>query len=354
LAVHRRRTCWWIACCDQSKYLYSAFLPAAFAFLHRALAIADSDTKTVSYRLDPQYAYEQGKAPRLTGFQATQQIALTLHGTDGVGKTLDRLVQGDAATTATVAFALIDAKAAQASARGGSVTISTRRLVNAGGPYVGRVGRLLGLEIPVFCERHAKVAFNDVLGAVPRSAAVTIWTDPIRLPWSDEERAELSASVEHRRLVDEFPGGVHGRPEGAGESPVVLLIWTYDVEPVEPKYPLEFDPAYGEICLRGMSRMIPALSPYLNRLPRVYVDGGYYTKTRENRLLSGPLPLEGAYMLGALSGYGLMSSNGAADLLADHVAGRRLPAYAPAFALSRYDDPKYRELLEQWGDSGQL
>ena len=135
---------------------------------------------------------------------------------------------------------------------------------------------------------------------------------------------------------------------------MVLLIWTYDIEPVEPKFPLEFDPAYGEICLRGMSRMIPALAPYLNRLPRVYVDGGYYTKTRENRLLSGPLPVEGAYMLGGLSGYGLMSSNGAADLLADHVARRPLPAYAPAFALSRYDDPKYRELLEQWGDSGQL
>src|SRR5207249_2307888 len=84
----------------------------------RSLAIADNDIKTVAYRIDPQYAYEQGKAPRLSGFQAAQQIALTLHGTDGVGKALDTLVQGgDAATTATVAFALLDAKAAQASAR---------------------------------------------------------------------------------------------------------------------------------------------------------------------------------------------------------------------------------------------
>lgn len=83
----------------------------------KALAIADSDTKTVAYRIDPQYAYDPGKAPRLTGFQAAQQIALTLHGTDGIGKALDTLVQGDGATTATVAFALLDAKAAQASAR---------------------------------------------------------------------------------------------------------------------------------------------------------------------------------------------------------------------------------------------
>ncbi|HTO11826.1 MAG TPA: FAD-dependent oxidoreductase, partial [Candidatus Binatia bacterium] len=77
-------------------------------------------------------------------------------------------------------------------------------------------------------------------------------------------------------------------------------------------------------------------------------------RTRENRFLAGPLPVEGAFILGALSGYGLMSSNGAADLLADHVTGRTLPRYAPAFRLERYDDPAYRKLLESWGDDGQL
>jgi uncharacterized protein YggE len=83
----------------------------------KVLAIEDKDTKTVTYRIEPQYAYEQGKAPRLVGFQGNQQIALTLHGTDGVGKALDTLVQDDGATTATVAFTLLDSKAAQAAAR---------------------------------------------------------------------------------------------------------------------------------------------------------------------------------------------------------------------------------------------
>ena len=245
-------------------------------------------------------------------------------------------------------------RSVRVSARGGEMTIATPRFVDAAGPFFAPVARLLGVEVPVFCERHAKVAFNDSLGAMPRSAPMTIWTDPVTLPWSDEERRDLAASAEHKRLVEEFPAGVHGRPEGAGESPVVLLIWTYDIEPVEPAFPIEFDASYGEICLRGMSRMVPALAGYLSRLPRVVVDGGYYTKTRENRFLAGPLPIEGAYVLGALSGYGLMASNGAADLLADHITGRPLPAYAPAFLVSRYDDPAYRERLEQWGDSGQL
>jgi glycine/D-amino acid oxidase-like deaminating enzyme len=245
-------------------------------------------------------------------------------------------------------------RAVEVSGREGKRTISTPRFVNAAGPFVEHVGRLLGIELPVFCERHAKVAFNDVLRAVPREAPMLIWTDPVRLPWSEEERIELARSEAHRHLLDEFPAGVHGRPEGAGDSPVVLLIWTYDVEPVAPTFPIAFDPAYPEIVLRGMSRMIPALAAYLPRLPRCIVDAGYYTKTRENRFLAGPLPVEGAYVIGALSGYGLMAANGAADLLADYISGRPLPRYAPSFRLDRYDDPEYRELLGRWEDSGQI
>jgi glycine/D-amino acid oxidase-like deaminating enzyme len=226
--------------------------------------------------------------------------------------------------------------------------------VNAAGPYVKAVGRLLGVELPVFCERHCKVAFNDTLRAVPREAPMMIWTDPVRLPWTADEREELGESDAIRHLLEELPAGVHGRPEGAGESPVVLGIWTYDIEPVEPDFPIVFDPAYAEIVIRGLSRMIPAMAGYAQRLPRSFVDGGYYTKTEENRFLACPLPVEGAYLLGGLSGYGLMSSNGAADLLADYIAGRPLPAYAGAFHLDRYQDSAYRTLLASWGDSGQL
>ena len=207
----------------------------------------------------------------------------------------------------------------------GTITISTPRFVIAAGPHLKEVGRLIGVELPVFCERHAKVAFTDTLGAVPRHAPMMIWTDPVRLPWSAEERTVLGEAAETRRLLEEMPAGVHGRPEGAGDSPIVLGVWTYDIEPVEPRFPVEFDPSYAEIVVRGLSRMLPAMAGYAERLPRSFVDGGYYTKTEENRLLAGPLPVDGAYVLGGLSGYGLMSSNGAADLLADHITGRTLP-----------------------------
>jgi len=245
-------------------------------------------------------------------------------------------------------------RAVHVNGREGERTIATPRFVNAAGPFLQRVARLLGVELPIFSELHGKVAFDDTREAIPRHAPLLIWTDPVRLPWSDDEREAFAASDAHRHLLEELPGGVHGRPEGAGESRSVLLIWTYDVKPVEPVFPPAFDPAYPEIALRGMTRMIPALEEYLSRLPRAFVDGGYYTKTRENRFLAGPLPVEGAYVVGALSGYGLMAANGAADLVADYITERSLPHYAPAFRLDRYEDPTYRKLLERWGDSGQL
>ena len=231
-------------------------------------------------------------------------------------------------------------------------TIAAPRVVNAAGPFARRLGDMLGVPLPLYCEQHSKIAFADTLGAIPRSAPFLIWTDPVRVAWSDEERAALAES--RPDLLGEFPSGVHGRPEGAGDSPIVLLLWNYHLDPVEPKFPLAFDPAYPELVIRGMARMVPALARYADRLPRAFVDGGYYTKTRENRFLAGPLPVEGAYISGALGGYGLMASNVAGELTATHITGRPLPPYAPAFTLSRYDDPDYRALLETWGDSGQL
>jgi glycine/D-amino acid oxidase-like deaminating enzyme len=232
--------------------------------------------------------------------------------------------------------------------------IATPRFVVAAGPFLPRVARLVGVDLPVYAERHVKIAFSDTLGAVPREGPMLIWTDPVRLPWSDDERDALTASPAHRHLLDEMPAGVHGRPEGAGDSPIVLALWNYDLTPVEPTFPVPIDPTYPEIVIRGWTRMVPALAGYLSHLPKCVVDGGYYLKTRENRFLAGPLPVEGAFVIGALSGYGLMASNGAADLLADYMTGRPLPRYAPAFRLDRYDDPAYQELLAGWGESGQL
>jgi len=100
--------------------------------------------------------------------------------------------------------------------------------------------------------------------------------------------------------------------------------------------------------------MVPAMQAYAGKGGRPVLDGGYYMKTRENRPLIGPLPVEGAYISGAYSGFGVMGSCAGGELVARYVMEQTLPDYAPAFLLTRYEDAEYRALLDRWGDGGQL
>lgn len=237
---------------------------------------------------------------------------------------------------------------------GSGERIQTGAVVNAGGPFVKTLGKLMGVDLPVFSELHEKVIIRDDRHVAPRDTPLLIWIDRQHLPWSDEEREMLSESGETRWLLEELPSGVHGRSEGGPGSNYFLLQWTLDTSPVKPTFPLHFDSRYPELALRGLSTMIPGLAAYFDRLPKAVMDGGYYTKTRENRPLIGPLPVRGAYIIGALSGFGIMASAAGGDLLAAHVTGSDLPSYAPAFRLDRYDDPAYQKLLQNWDSTGQL
>jgi glycine/D-amino acid oxidase-like deaminating enzyme len=229
-------------------------------------------------------------------------------------------------------------------------TIACERLVIAAGPGLPAALRLVGVELPVLLEAHAKMTFSDPLGAVPRSAPFLIWGDAMELPWRDDERAALGADPRTQRLVAPFPGGVHVRPVDGPRGDEAWFIWTYDVEThAEPTWPPTFDPRHGEVLLRGAARMLPRLAAYFGRGVDGVVDGGYYCKTPENRPLVGPLPLDGAFVLGALSGFGIMASHVAAELLAAHVTGAALPDYAAVFLPSRYDDPAYRARVAEWG-----
>ena len=232
-------------------------------------------------------------------------------------------------------------------------TIRSDTVVLSTGPYLKSSAALLGLDLPIVVEKHIKISLADPKGAVPRTAPLIIWTDPTDLPWSSEERTALMESEETRHLAETFPAGVHGRPVGAGDQ--LLMYWTYDCESSStPVYPMEWDPFLPEITLRGMAVLVPGLRQYLDPMPKPYVDGGYYTKTPENRPLIGPLDVPGAFVCSAFSGFGIMASCASGELLAQHVTGSNLPSYAPAFDPARYKDPAYRELVENWDASGQL
>lgn len=294
--------------------------------------------------------------PRRCGWLSAQQLGMYLldqaraHGAQVVrGRVTGVDVQNGRVHSVSIAQE-------DTTAGGTAVTFHTNTFINAAGPLLKQVGQMVGVDLPVFNELHGKIAFEDVLGVVPRDIPLMIWNDPITLPWSDEEREWLAENEETRWLLQPFPAGAHFRPEGGPGAKTLLLLWTYHTAVHdEPTWPHQFDPEYAEVVVRGLTRMVPGLAAYRERMPKPNVDGGYYCKTGENRPLIGPLPVTGAYVIGALSGYGIMACMAAGELLAAHVSGSDLPAYAPDFLLNRYDDPAYQAQLAAWdAAAGQL
>ena len=236
----------------------------------------------------------------------------------------------------------------------GSV-VRTSALVNAAGPLVGEVAAMLGEELPVTSELHLKVAFKEHQRVVPPDAPLLIWSDPQRIGWSPEVAGMLGEDPATRFLLEELPAACHGRPEGPSESPYVLGLWEFRRQVMKPSWPVPLDPLYPEVVMRGMSAMVPGLSVYREGMPASMVDGGYYTKTEENLPLIGPMATGGAFVVGALSGFGVMAAAAAGELVALHVTGAGLPQYASAFHPARYQDPGFLTTLRGVaGDDGQL
>jgi glycine/D-amino acid oxidase-like deaminating enzyme len=233
-------------------------------------------------------------------------------------------------------------------------TISTGRMAIAAGPGLPEVLRMLDLDLPVFLELHAKMRFDDRLGVVPRSAPFTIWNDPVaEIDWTESDRRRFASDPATQWLLERFPGGMHVRPVGNARD--VFLIWTFESSPHEFVWPPAFDANLGDALLQGFANMCPGAKAYLGEGARGVVDGGYYAKTPENRPMVGPLEIDGVFVSGALSGYGIMASPAAGELLATYMTGGSLPRYAAALSPARYGDAVYRRKLEGWdAKAGQL
>ncbi len=232
--------------------------------------------------------------------------------------------------------------------------ISTPAVVNAAGPMSLQLADLVGVELPMHASLHHKVSFRDHLGAFPRDAPMLLWTDPITIDWSEEEKSALAAEG-FDELLGEIATPVFGRPEGGADSPFFEALWNY--RPVvrdRPTWPApEADFMFPEAVMRGMAAMVPSLTRYRDQLPYSVVDGGYAMKTPENLPLIGPAGPDGFYLMTGMSGYGVMICTGAAELVGCHLTGSDLPESADAFLLSRYEDPEYLA-TQNLMDTGEL
>jgi glycine/D-amino acid oxidase-like deaminating enzyme len=221
----------------------------------------------------------------------------------------------------------------------GRSTLQADRLVNAAGPFVQDIARMLGEELPVQCVYQQKIAFADRGGAISRHMPFTIDLDSQQLQWSDEDRELLAADPATRKLVEPMAGGIHCRPDGPVDGAWIKLGWAYNQTPTDPHSVEPIDPHFPDIVLRAASRLHKGLAQYIGKLPRdAHHYGGYYTMTAENWPLIGPMRTPGAYAAAALSGYGSMAACATGSLAAAWVTGTALPEYAHMLSSARHAD----------------
>lgn len=169
--------------------------------------------------------------------------------------------------------------------------ITTPNVVFATGPLfeetmaMMRQRGLSSWEVPIINELHARAVFDDPTGVFNDQMPLTFDSDPIGklevrkrlgvtacvlmrvltlgifLQFTDEEREQLAADPTMSRMLENFPSGKHYVLEQRRLSVVLWLIlcwfitsgvhvrpylgskmmsvWTYDIEPVPARYPVE-------------------------------------------------------------------------------------------------------------------
>ena len=228
--------------------------------------------------------------------------------------------------------------------------------MNAAGPSIGDVAALLGESLPVVNVFQQKIAFEDVQGVISRQMPFSIDLDGQTIDWTAEERAVLAEDPASKWLTEPMPG-CNPLPPGRRRSRKMDQgrLGVQYARPPLPAADLPLDPNFPEIVLRGASRLNPGLKAYYGRLPaRLSHYGGYYTMTRENWPLIGPMKTDGAYVAGALSGFGTMAACATGALCARWVYGETLPGFARLLSLARYDDKPLMQSLPEGGNTGVL
>ena len=84
--------------------------------------IADRDIQTSGLSLNPQYVYQENLPPKLTGYQASNQVTIVVRDLTKLGQAVDAVVGAGANTVGGISFGLQSSDAANDAARHCSTT----------------------------------------------------------------------------------------------------------------------------------------------------------------------------------------------------------------------------------------
>jgi uncharacterized protein len=119
----------------------------------KRLGVADRDLATRWLSLQPRYAYSSGgtELPRITGYQATQSLAVTVRDLSRVGAIIDAGVAAGANQVGGISFSLADPAGASAQARAAAMADARARaqtLATAAGASLGQVLSISETDAP--------------------------------------------------------------------------------------------------------------------------------------------------------------------------------------------------------------
>ncbi|MGD2177041.1 MAG: FAD-binding oxidoreductase [Anaerolineae bacterium] len=170
--------------------------------------------------------------------------------------------------------------------------IATRTVVNAAGPFAGKIGEMVGLHLPLEPVRRQKV-FLSQQPLVPQDAPLTI--DIVR--------------------------DSYWRPETGG----AYIAWVDPDEPVDrdPSEDLYTDPYFAAIVLEKLINITPFWEEVAMNLKKadVHPSAGYYVYTPDDQPLIGPVPEVPGFYLNCGYWAGVMLSPAAGRRVADLLTG---------------------------------
>ncbi len=108
--------------------------------------IADRDIQTSGLSLNPQYVYQENLPPKLTGYQASNQVTIVVRDLTRLGSAVDAVVGAGANTVGGISFGLQNSDAAEDAARLDAVQALQAKANLYAGAMGYRVARLINLS----------------------------------------------------------------------------------------------------------------------------------------------------------------------------------------------------------------
>jgi uncharacterized protein len=108
----------------------------------KSAGVTERDIQTSNLSLSPQYAYEQGQAPRLTGYEASNQVTVIEHDLTRLGALADAATGAGATNISGISFSIAHPLEAENAARVAAVKAlgdKARVLADAAGYHVVRL-----------------------------------------------------------------------------------------------------------------------------------------------------------------------------------------------------------------------